>query len=104
MGAGCIAQLTAAWAIGGSEARMGWDWIKYITLYMLWPIPLQDLRDVPGDKAVGRLTTPILMGDTICKSSPHSNLNKGVLMIPKQESIFLPGFVCLRWDSSPCAF
>lgn len=67
MGAGCIAQLTAAWAIGGSEAQMGWDWIKYITLYMLWPIPLQDLRDVPGDKAVGRLTTPILMGDTICK-------------------------------------
>jgi 4-hydroxybenzoate polyprenyltransferase len=67
MGAGCIAQLTAAWAIGGSPAEMGWEWIKYITLYMLWPIPLQDLRDVPGDKAVGRLTTPILMGDTICK-------------------------------------
>jgi hypothetical protein len=67
MGAGCIAQLMAAWAIGGSEAQMGWEWIKYITLYMLWPIPLQDLRDVPGDKAVGRLTTPILMGDTFCK-------------------------------------
>uniref|UniRef100_A0A093UXV2 Digeranylgeranylglyceryl phosphate synthase n=1 Tax=Talaromyces marneffei PM1 TaxID=1077442 RepID=A0A093UXV2_TALMA len=67
MGAGCIAQLTAGWAIGGSSPEMGWDWIKYITLYMLWPIPLQDLRDVPGDKAVGRLTTPILMGDTISR-------------------------------------
>lgn len=67
MGAGCIAQLTAAWAIGGSPTGMGWEWIKYITLYMSWPIPLQDLRDVPGDKAAGRLTTPILMGDTLCK-------------------------------------
>lgn len=69
MGSGCIAQLLAAWAIGGSPPEMGWEWIKYITLYMLWPIPLQDLRDVPGDKAAGRLTTPILMGDTICEFS-----------------------------------
>ncbi|KAK5948933.1 hypothetical protein OHC33_010019 [Knufia fluminis] len=63
MGAGCIAQLMAAWTIGGAPAEMGWGWVKYITLYMCWPIPLQDLRDVPGDKAQGRKTTPILMGD-----------------------------------------
>ncbi|OOF98455.1 hypothetical protein ASPCADRAFT_205674 [Aspergillus carbonarius ITEM 5010] len=63
MGLGCIAQLKAAWAIGGSPPDMGWEWIKVITLYMLWPIPLQDLRDVPGDLAAGRRTTPILLGD-----------------------------------------
>ncbi|PYH89582.1 hypothetical protein BO71DRAFT_402935 [Aspergillus ellipticus CBS 707.79] len=63
MGLGCIAQLKAAWGIGGSPPAMGWEWIKVITLYMLWPIPLQDLRDVPGDLAVGRRTTPILLGD-----------------------------------------
>ncbi|RAK95224.1 UbiA family prenyltransferase [Aspergillus ibericus CBS 121593] len=63
MGLGCIAQLKAAWAIGGSPPDMGWAWIKIITLYMLWPIPLQDLRDVPGDLAAGRRTTPILLGD-----------------------------------------
>ncbi|RAL10696.1 UbiA family prenyltransferase [Aspergillus homomorphus CBS 101889] len=63
MGLGCIAQLKAAWAIGGAPADMGWAWIKVITLYMLWPIPLQDLRDVPGDLAAGRRTTPILLGD-----------------------------------------
>jgi 4-hydroxybenzoate polyprenyltransferase len=66
MGAGCIAQLMAAWAIGGSPAEIGWSWTKYITLYMLWPIPLQDLRDVPGDIIAGRKTTPILMGDLLC--------------------------------------
>lgn len=97
MGAGCIAQLTAGWAIGGSSPEMGWDWIKYITLYMLWPIPLQDLRDVPGDKAVGRLTTPILMGDTICKFFPWSSSRDIVLIVvAKRESIFLLVYVCLR--------
>jgi len=63
MGAGCIAQLMAAWTIGGAPSEMGQHWVKYIVLYMCWPIPLQDLRDVPGDKAQGRKTTPILMGD-----------------------------------------
>lgn len=63
MGLGCIAQLKAAWTIGGAPAAMGWHWIKVIALYMLWPIPLQDLRDVPGDLAAGRRTTPILLGD-----------------------------------------
>lgn len=63
MGAGCIAQLMAAWHIGGSPTDVGWQWVKYITLYMCWPIGLQDLRDVPGDKAQGRKTTPILMSD-----------------------------------------
>lgn len=68
MGVGCIAQLMAAWSIGGSSPEMGWVWTKNIALYMLWPIPLQDLRDVPGDKAAGRKTTPILMGDIPCTS------------------------------------
>lgn len=67
MGSGCIAQLMAAWAIGGSPPEMGWAWTKFITVYMCWPIPLQDLRDVPGDLAQGRRTTPILMGDIPCK-------------------------------------
>jgi hypothetical protein len=74
MGAGCIAQLMAAWAIGGSPSEMGWAWTKFITIYMCWPIPLQDLRDVPGDLAQGRRTTPILMGDIPCKPP-----------LPKQE-------------------
>lgn len=63
---GCFAQLTAAWSIGGAPYEVGWSWIKFITLYTLIPIPLQDLRDVPGDLAVGRRTTPILMGDMLC--------------------------------------
>ena len=67
IGLGCVAQLTAAWLIGGAPYEVGWNWIKIIALYTLFPIPLQDLRDVPGDLAVGRRTTPILMGDMPCK-------------------------------------
>ncbi|KUL85343.1 hypothetical protein ZTR_07041 [Talaromyces verruculosus] len=67
IGLGCVAQLTAAWLIGGAPYEVGWNWIKIIALYTLFPIPLQDLRDVPGDLAVGRKTTPILMGDMPCR-------------------------------------
>ncbi len=66
MGLGAIAQLMAAWAIGGSAPQMGWQWTKIIAIYMSWPIPLQDLRDVPGDLKAGRRTTPIILGDTMC--------------------------------------
>lgn len=65
MGAGAIAQLMAAWAIGGADPQMGWAWTKVIAVYMSWPIPLQDLRDVPGDRKTGRRTTPIILGDTM---------------------------------------
>lgn len=70
IGLGCVAQLTAAWLIGGAPYEVGWNWIKIIALYTLFPIPLQDLRDVPGDLAVGRRTTPILMGDMPCMFRP----------------------------------
>ena len=81
MGSGCIAQLMAAWAIGGSPPAMGWSWTKFITVYMCWPIPLQDLRDVPGDLAQGRRTTPILMGDIPCRHPPPSHLRRCLLTI-----------------------
>ena len=76
VGLGCVAQLTAAWLIGGAPYEVGWNWIKIIALYTSFPIPLQDLRDVPGDLAVGRRTTPILMGDMPCMfiSPPHITL------------------------------
>lgn len=67
VGIGCIAQLTAAWLIGGSPHEIGWAWIKVIAMYVIFPISVQDLRDVPGDVASGRLTMPIILGDLPCK-------------------------------------
>jgi hypothetical protein len=33
--------------------------------WTFFTIPLQDLRDTPGDLAAGRRTTPILLGDIL---------------------------------------
>ncbi|KAF9001640.1 hypothetical protein BDZ89DRAFT_1050406 [Hymenopellis radicata] len=63
MGFGAIAQLMAAWTIGGAAPQMGWKWTKTITIFMSWAIPIQDLRDVPGDLKAGRRTTPMILGD-----------------------------------------
>lgn len=67
VGLGCIAQLNAAWLIGGSPHDIGWTWIKVIATYVIFPISVQDLRDVPGDAAIGRRTMPIILGDLPCK-------------------------------------
>ncbi|KAI0854725.1 UbiA prenyltransferase family-domain-containing protein [Xylaria cubensis] len=60
---GLIAQLMAAWHIGGSNPIVAWHWVKILFMWMYPTIGIQDIRDVPGDKAVGRRTTVILLGD-----------------------------------------
>ncbi|KAI1198765.1 UbiA prenyltransferase family [Nemania serpens] len=61
--AGLIVQLMAAWHIGGSDDNVGWHWVKVLAVWMYPTIGIQDLRDVPGDLAVGRRTTVIILGD-----------------------------------------
>ncbi|KAI1125891.1 UbiA prenyltransferase family [Nemania abortiva] len=60
---GLIAQLMSAWHIGGADPSVRWHWVKILALWMYPTIGIQDLRDVPGDLAVGRRTTVILLGD-----------------------------------------
>ncbi|PYH28274.1 UbiA family prenyltransferase [Aspergillus neoniger CBS 115656] len=60
---GVTSQLMACWKLGGSDMREGWRWVKLIILWIFFTVPIQDFRDVPGDLAAGRRTTPILLGD-----------------------------------------
>ncbi|KAI0459293.1 UbiA prenyltransferase family [Xylaria acuta] len=60
---GLVAQLMAAWHIGGSDPTVSWRWVKVLAVWMYPTIGIQDIRDVPGDLAVGRRTTVILLGD-----------------------------------------
>ncbi|RJE20249.1 hypothetical protein PHISCL_07406 [Aspergillus sclerotialis] len=63
MAVGIVAQLMACWEIGGSDTDVGWNWVKAIAIWLFFTVAIQDFRDVPGDRASGRRTMPILLGD-----------------------------------------
>lgn len=63
MALGATAQLMASWEMGGSEPAVGWRWVKIIATWVFFTVSIQDIRDVPGDFASGRKTTPILLGN-----------------------------------------
>ncbi|MCS6881395.1 MAG: UbiA family prenyltransferase [Oscillochloridaceae bacterium] len=60
---GAIAQLAAAWQMVRPLTPTAWDWILVLALPLLTHVSLQDLRDVAGDRAVGRRTLPIVFGE-----------------------------------------
>lgn len=60
---GAIAQLAAAWQMVRPLTPIAWDWILVLSLPLLTHVSLQDLRDVAGDRAVGRRTLPIVFGE-----------------------------------------
>jgi 4-hydroxybenzoate polyprenyltransferase len=62
MGVGTLAQLGAAWAIVAPVTPLGWRWILTLSLVIFTLIPLQDLRDLAGDRAAGRRTFPLVFG------------------------------------------
>ncbi|KAJ6011580.1 hypothetical protein N7451_002992 [Penicillium sp. IBT 35674x] len=74
MGLGVVAQLMACWELGGSNIEFGWAWAKIIATWVLFTAPIQDFRDVPGDKACGRQTTPMLLGDLPARIYTSCNL------------------------------
>lgn len=63
MGIGTFVQLAAAWEIVRPLNETGWLWCTTFGLVMTVLVPLQDLRDQPGDAAVGRRTFPLVFGD-----------------------------------------
>ena len=60
---GTIAQLAAAWQMVRPITPMAWTWILVPALTFLTHVSLQDLRDVDGDRLIGRRTFPIVFGD-----------------------------------------
>jgi 4-hydroxybenzoate polyprenyltransferase len=62
MGIGTLAQLAAAWCLVMPLTETGWRWVPTLSVVIFTLIPLQDLRDIAGDMAVGRRTFPIVFG------------------------------------------
>lgn len=64
MVAGTIAQMAAAWQMVGPIDATGWRWILSVSLILGGiAITIQDLRDTSGDRATGRRTLPLALGE-----------------------------------------
>lgn len=62
MGVGLVAQLAAAWSIVGPVPDIAWQWISGLAVVAFVHCNIQDLRDVAGDRVLGRRTLPIVYG------------------------------------------
>jgi 1,4-dihydroxy-2-naphthoate octaprenyltransferase len=60
--------LHSAWEIGGGTTQSGLEWVFCLAVNLLFSISIQDLRDVVGDAATGRRTTPLMLGQPFGKS------------------------------------
>jgi len=64
---GTFAMLMAAWSIGGGDPAFGLSWSFWTALICYPLISIQDFRDVEGDRAIGRNTLPMAIGDRACR-------------------------------------
>ncbi len=63
-GIGVTSEIGAAWQlVEPTMPALVWRWIAVIGLYLITLMAVQDLRDVAGDRAVGRRTMPLVFGE-----------------------------------------
>jgi 4-hydroxybenzoate polyprenyltransferase len=63
IGLGAAVQLTATWELISPAASPPWSWICVASLLAGIGYNVQDIRDVAGDRLVGRKTMPIAWGE-----------------------------------------
>jgi 4-hydroxybenzoate polyprenyltransferase len=64
-GIGVTSEVGAAWQlVEPTIPLVVWRWIGVIGLYLITLMAVQDLRDMAGDRAVGRRTMPLVFGET----------------------------------------
>ncbi|GAB2580314.1 UbiA family prenyltransferase [Streptomyces capparidis] len=82
---GALALLAAAWQIAGPLTSAGGWWVLAGTAY--WMVGfVEDLRDLPGDAAVGRRTLPMLLGPERVRAVAGG----GIVLVPAGAAL-LPG-------------
>jgi 4-hydroxybenzoate polyprenyltransferase len=60
---GTVLQLAAAWQLVTPIDATGWRWIIVLAIAFNLPLRFEDIRDVEGDKKLGRITLPMLIGE-----------------------------------------
>ncbi len=67
-GIGVTSEIGAAWQlVEPTMPAMVWRWIAVIGLYLITLMAVQDLRDMAGDRAVGRRTMPLVFGESVSR-------------------------------------
>lgn len=87
MSLGTAAALVPAWRLVAEMTPLAWRWVLVISLVNGACLCLQDLRDVEGDRAAGRRTLPIVVGDGAARIA----LSACFLGVPIVTSAFLRG-------------
>lgn len=67
MAVGIVAQLAAAWSLVAPIPPVVWRWSLSLAAVIFFLVPLQDLRDLEGDRAMGRRTFPMVFGEAIAR-------------------------------------
>jgi 4-hydroxybenzoate polyprenyltransferase len=85
MGIGVFSQLAAAWQMVTPLTAPVLRWVITLAVAITLLIPLQDLRDVRGDLAVGRRTFPVCVGERAARAY----LAVGFIMLPVAVHVLL---------------
>ncbi|MEV7189515.1 UbiA family prenyltransferase [Kitasatospora sp. NPDC093102] len=59
---GTLAQLAAAWELVTPLDGEGWRWVLVVTAACNLPMCFEDVRDMAGDRRIGRRTLPLMLG------------------------------------------
>lgn len=78
MGVGVVAELAAAWQMVGPLCPHAWRWILVLASAIMLLVPVQDLRDVAGDRRSERVTLPMVLGEARARGV----LALGFLLLP----------------------
>jgi 4-hydroxybenzoate polyprenyltransferase len=63
MAIGIVAELGAAWELVRPMTPLAWHWILTIAAAIFVLVATQDLRDMDGDRQIGRRTIPLVFGE-----------------------------------------
>ncbi|MDZ8186422.1 MAG: UbiA family prenyltransferase [Nostoc sp. ChiSLP02] len=96
---GIFSIFAAAWQMVTPLTAIAWEWIGFLAGVWLVLAHIQDLRDMEGDRTVGRKTFPLVFGEMT--SRVVLSLGFGLLPLFVHIILMLPAgnhFAVLLWD------
>jgi 4-hydroxybenzoate polyprenyltransferase len=60
---GAFTQLGTGWQVVAPLDSTAWRWMVVVCIYMPLACVYEDVRDMPGDRVIGRRTAPLIWGD-----------------------------------------